>query len=118
MRCKQKSAATKEGKKIEGPLALTPTLTTPDTTQTPTLHTPCPVFASSMEGEPAWLAAAGGKPSLPFSHFVPIYLNSTITLFPFLLVKAGQYAFFLFLSHCCLKTLLFSSFLPFFGEAF
>jgi hypothetical protein len=66
-------------------------------------------------GNPVWLAAAGGKTSLPFSHFVPIYLTLPYFLFSQSNLANTPFSFF---SHCCLQKLASSSFLPFFGEAF
>jgi hypothetical protein len=81
-------------KTIEGPLALTPTLMTPDTTQ-PHTHPLLFIFALSMGDRPGSLPP-GDLPA--FSHFVPIYLTLPLVSF-FLLVevKAGQHAFSLFL---------------------
>jgi hypothetical protein len=81
-------------KTIEGPLALTPTLMTPDTTQP---HTPPPlVHFYTQHGRPTGSLPTGDLPA--FSHFVPIYSTLPLVSFLFLVkVKDGQHAFFLLL---------------------
>jgi hypothetical protein len=96
MRCDaMQTKAQRPKKTIEGPLALTPTLMTPDTTQ-PHTHTPPLVHFCTQHGRPTGALPPGDLPA--FSHFVPIYLSLPLVSFLFLVkVKAGQHAFFLFL---------------------
>jgi hypothetical protein len=104
MRCdaSKKSAATKEGKNDRRPARPNADLTTPDTTQT---HTLLCTFSPSA-WEETGLARCRRWKNLPaFFTFCSYLLN--FTLFPFLSVKLGQYAFFLFLSLLSPKTCIF-----------